>query len=205
MEQAYITPEITQPTFIIYDSAQSCVVITYTRPSDGEKYQLKTPIDAFQRVNMLLKSNLRYCVFYRDGQPCGINLNHGYCYYRASEKKLNPESLENILSSALLKHFIEFNQDKSLMNDVQNALKFLTMVSMHPHDIRNFASSSELQRRYKVYWGDMLTYRVTEALAKDVASGWLPKEVAPEVLRKSALMNLFRAEALDEYINRFPL
>lgn len=91
------------------------------------------------------------------------------------------------------------------MNDVQNALKFLTMVSMHPHDIRNFASSSELQRRYKVYWGDMLTYRVTEALAKDVASGWLPKEVAPEVLRKSALMNLFRAEALDEYINRFPL
>lgn len=205
MEQAYVTPEITQPTFIIYDSAQSCIVITYMRPSDGRKYQLKTPKDAFQRVNMLLKSNLRYCIFYRDGQPCGINLNHGYCYYRASEKKLNPESLENILSSALLKHFIEFNQDKSLMNDVQNALKFLTTVSMHPHDVLNFASSSELQRRYKVYWGDTLTYRITEALAQDIACGLPQETVASDELRKSALMNLFRAEALDEYISSLPL
>mgnify|MGYP000016982475 FL=1 len=205
MEQAYITPEITQPTFITYDGSQSCIVITYIRPSDGKKYRLKTPIDAFRQVNMLLKSNLQYSIFYRDGQPCGINLKHGYCYYCASESKLDSESVDKILSAPLVEHFVAFNQDERLKIDLQTALKFLTTVSMHPHDIRNFASSPELQRRYKVYFGDTLTYRVIEALAQDIACGLLCKEVAPAGLRKSALMNLFRAEALDEYIGSLPL
>lgn len=72
MEQAYITPEITQPTFITYDGSQSCIVITYIRPSDGKKYRLKTPIDAFRQVNMLLKSNLQYSIFL----PRGSTLRH---------------------------------------------------------------------------------------------------------------------------------
>lgn len=77
--------------------------------------------------------------------------------------------------------------------------------SMNVNSVSGKRCFKELQRRYKVYFGDTLTYRVIEALAQDIACGLLYKEVALAGLRKSALMNLFRAEALDEYIGSLPL